>query len=102
MAGSGMVRTILIVGGTTVVAAVAGGMVAVPPLPAGAAPGTAPTPVTSTPVTSATPVPEPTRAPVDWDTLSEKEEAALFEGQNAQGTALALVQETYPDDFAYG
>ena len=104
---SGSARKTLIMTGVITLAVVVGAALAVPPLLAGAEAAPAASGPTepgkpATPVISATPVPEPTRAPVDWDTLTEEEEAALFEGQGPQGTALALVQETYPDDFAYG
>lgn len=101
---SGSARKTLIVTGVIIAAVAVGAAFAVPPLLSGAeaAPATSVPTVPASPVISATPIPEPTRAPVDWDSLTEEEEAALFDGQGPRGTAMALVQETYPDDFAYG
>lgn len=81
--------------------------VVLPPLLAGAEAGAATSapaepgePVT--PVISATPVPEPSRAPVDWDAFTEEQEMALGERQAPQSMAITAVQEAFPDDYAYG
>lgn len=100
--GSGSARKRLIVTGAITLAVAVGAAFAVPPLLAEAEDTRAAAAATATPVISATPIPEPTRAPVDWDALTEEEEAALFAGQGPRGSAMALVQEAYPDDFAYG
>jgi len=100
--GSGSARKKLVVTGVITLAVAVGAAFAVPPLLAAAEDSPAAAAAPATPVISATPIPEPTRAPVDWDALTDEQEAAIFEDEGPRGDALALVQEAYPDNFAYG
>ncbi|TFC00667.1 hypothetical protein E3O42_12220 [Cryobacterium adonitolivorans] len=56
----------------------------------------------ATPVISASPVPEPTRAPVDWDSFSEEQARELSDRQTPQNIAISEVRDAFPDDYAYG
>ncbi|PXA71956.1 hypothetical protein CTB96_03310 [Cryobacterium arcticum] len=80
---------------------------AVPPLLAAAeaepsSTDAAPPDAPATRVVSATPVPEPVRAPVDWDSFTVEQEMAISDRQTPQNLAINAVQEAFPDDYAYG
>jgi len=104
--GSGT-RKRLIVAGVIVLAVGVCAALAVPPLLAAAeadpaATDAAPPDAPPTPVVSATPVPEPVRAPVDWDSFTVEQEMAISDRQTPQNLAITAVQEAFPDDYAYG
>ncbi|WP_146215740.1 hypothetical protein [Cryobacterium arcticum] len=109
MAGSGGsgTRKRLIVAGVVILAVGVCAALAVPPLLAAAeaepsSTDAAPPDAPATRVVSATPVPEPVRAPVDWDSFTVEQEMAISDRQTPQNLAINAVQEAFPDDYAYG
>jgi len=103
MAGTSFTRKRLIVTGAVALALGAGAIVGVPALLASAEAETgaeeSPRPAAGP---RATPVPEPTPGEVDWDSLTEEEEMAMADAQTSRNQAITAVQETFPDDYAYG